>query len=107
MHANESPEVKHYRTVAAVVRGAVLVGLVAGLAAIGSQAPERTLMSLNCAYSPSSAGTLTDASLELSAACGGAVEEAGPAAVPVRHGVPDAKGSLDARLQPEPQPATF
>lgn len=107
MNANESPEVKHYRTVAAVVRGAVLVGVVAGLAAIGLQAPDHTRMSMNCAYTPTTGTSLSDASLELTNVCGGAVEEAPPAATAAKYGVPDAKSSLDARAQPDPQPATF
>jgi hypothetical protein len=108
MNATESPEMKQYRTVAAVTRTVVLLGVVAALAAIGARAPDASIAATNCAYAAAPTGTLSDATLELSAACGGgALESVEPATAEAKYGVPDAKTALDPRAQPEAQPATF
>jgi hypothetical protein len=55
MNATESPEMKQYRTVTAVTRTVVLLGVVAALAAIGAHSPDASLASTNCASKDESA----------------------------------------------------
>jgi len=109
MHAIDDTEFKRYRAIRAALGATILAGVVAGLAAIGAQAPERQHMTLNCAYEPGAAGTMNDALSEIPDAC--APNPATPATPPpgaaARYGVPDAAASLDPRAQPEPLPPTF
>lgn len=110
MNANaiEDPEVKRYRLIGAGLRTLIVFGVVAGLAAIGANAPERRHMTLNCAYDPAATGTLSDAPDDVSRLCAdNSVQAEKPAATGGQHGVPDASTVLDPRAEPEPLPPTF
>ncbi len=114
MQAIDDLEVKRYRTMGAIARSVILLGVLAGLAAIGAQAPERRHMTLNCAYDPAATGTMSDAALEIPGACDTATREpsaatgaaSGPA-TSAKYGVPDAATSLDPGAAVEPLPPTF
>ena len=110
MNANaiDDPEVKRYRLVGAALRTVIAFGVVAGLAAIGANAPERRHMTMNCAYDPAATGTLSDASGDVSSLCAdNSVEAEKPAVATGQHSVPDASTALDPRAEPEPLPPTF
>ncbi|MBL0143509.1 MAG: hypothetical protein IPP91_15695 [Betaproteobacteria bacterium] len=86
----------------------MLLAVIAGAVVIGATAPERQLMTTNCAVDTSATGTLSDAMLEIASVCPGATkgaEESAPAGA--NHGVPDAGSSLDPRSDVEVQPPTF
>lgn len=109
MHAFDDPEVKRYKAMGAALSTLVVLGVVAGLAAIGAQAPDRQHMTLNCAYDPSAVTTMTDAMPEIPGACAtgpAAPEDAAVRAEP-KYGVPDASTALDPRAEPAAQPPTF
>ena len=86
-------------------------GFVAGLFAIGAQAPERRYVTLNCAYDPAVTGTLTDAVSEIPSACMPAATGAPRATeAPTRagaHGVPEASSVAFPAAGGESQPPTF
>jgi hypothetical protein len=108
MNTTESPDIKHYRAVAVVTRSIVLMGVIAGLFAIGATAPNRSVAALDCTYAAAPAAILTDAGTGFPDACANAgPASARPAAPEARHGVPDAKTALDPRAEAEPLPATF
>ena len=108
MQSIHDPEVRRYRAKAAVLQAAVLLAVITGLVAIGTAAPERQYLTMNCAVDPGALDTASDALLELSSACPG-VADAAPAraASGTKYGVPDAKSALDPRAEPETQPITF
>ena len=104
MNALETPEVRKYRTIRAALGAVILLGLVAGLATIGAQAPKRDYVTFNCAYDPSATGTLTDAVPEIPDPCYRA------AATPRRaapHAVPSAASAVGTAPDDEVQPPTF
>lgn len=112
MNAIDDPEVKRYRVIRGAVGAVILAGFLAGLAAIGAQAPERRYMTLNCAYDPAATGTLSDAVSEIPPACAPATsdEPRATAAAPTRagpHGVPDAAAVTFPAAGDDPQPPTF
>jgi hypothetical protein len=109
MNTFDDPEVKRYRTMGAALSTFVVLGVVAGLAAIGAQSPDRQHLTLNCAYDPSALTTMTDAMPEIPGACatGSAAREAAASRAEPRYGVPDAATALDPRAEPAEQPPTF
>lgn len=109
MNATESPELRQYRTAAAVTRTVVLLGVLAGLAAISATAPDASrTATMNCAYAAAPTGTLSDAPVDLPGECTIAVQgSAEPVVAEAKFGVPDAKSALDPRAEAEVQPATF
>lgn len=112
MNAIDDPEVKRYRVIRGAVGAVVLAGFLAGLAAIGAQAPERRYVTLNCAYDPAATGTLTDAVSEIPSACAPAAadEPRATAAAPAQagpHGVPEASSVAFPAAGDESQPPTF
>jgi hypothetical protein len=111
MHAIEDPEVNRFRTIRAAGGAVILAGLLAGLAAIGAQAPERQYMTLNCAYDPAATGTLSDAVSEIPAACAPAATATAAVAPdeerPGAHRVPDASAVDFPAASANHQPPTF
>ena len=112
LHAPDDPDLKRYRAIRAALGATILTGLVAGLAAIGAQSPDRQHMTLNCAYDPAATGTLSDAPSEIPAICATAAARSAPpaeAALPenARYGVPDAATAEFPSAEPEPLPPTF
>ncbi|MBK6982805.1 MAG: hypothetical protein IPH30_15730 [Betaproteobacteria bacterium] len=108
MQPNLDPESRRFRAKAAILQGTVLVAVIAGLLVIGARAPNRQLMSMNCAVDTSASRTVSDAMLELSSLCPGAAQAAPKRAeTGGKYGVPDAGSVLDSRAEPEPQPPTF
>lgn len=112
MNTLEDTEVKRYRAIRGAVGAVILAGFLAGLAAIGAQAPERRYVTLNCAYDPAATGTLTDAVSEIPPACMPATtdEPRATAAAPAQagpHGVPDAATAAFPAAGDDPQPPTF
>ena len=112
LQATDDPDLKRYRAIRAALGATILAGFVAGLAAIGAQAPERQHMTLNCAYDPAATGTLSDAQSEIPAICATEPARAAPAAGDARpdnakHGVPDAAMAAFPSAEPEPLPPTF
>ncbi|PWB62071.1 MAG: hypothetical protein C3F16_07285 [Betaproteobacteria bacterium] len=110
MNAIDDPEVKRYRVIRGAVGAVILAGFLAGLAAIGAQAPERRYVTLNCAYDPAATGTLTDAVSEIPSACAPAAADEPRATAPTQagpHGVPDAAAVAFPAAGDDPQPPTF
>lgn len=111
MHAIEDPEVKRFRSIRAAGGAVILAGVLAGLAAIGAQAPERQYMTLNCAYDPAATGTLTDAVSEIPAVCAPAATATADLAADVAplsaHRVPDASAVDFPAAGAGHQPPTF
>jgi len=112
MNAIDDPEVKRYNVIRGAVGAVILTGFLAGLAAIGAQAPERRYMTLNCAYDPAATGTLTDAVSEIPSACVPAAtdEPRATATAPTQagtRGVPDAATVAFPAAGDDPQPPTF
>ncbi len=112
MNAIDDPEVKRYRVIRGALGAVILAGFLAGLAAVGAQAPERRYVTLNCAYDPAATGTLTDAVSEIPSACMPATTEEprATAAAPAQagpQGVPDAATVVFPAAGDDPQPPTF
>lgn len=112
LHVPDDPDLRRYRAIRAALGATILAGLVAGLAAIGAQSPERQHMTLNCAYDPAATGTLSDAQPEIPAICATAPARSAPPADGPRddraaYGVPDAATAKFPSAEPEPLPPTF
>lgn len=112
LQVHDDPDLKRYRALRAALGATILAGLVAGLAAIGAQAPDRQHMTLNCAYDPAATGTLSDAQSEIPAICATAPGRSAPSAGAARpdraaYGVPDAATARFPSAEPEPLPPTF
>ena len=106
MQAINTAEVRKYKAVGAAYRAVILLGVVAGLAAIGAQAPQRDYVTLNCAYDPSVTGTMTDAVPEIPGLCASPAP-ARDRATTARHAVPEASSIVGTASGDEVQPPTF
>ncbi len=106
MQVVETAEVRKYKAAGAALRAAILLGVVAGLAAIGARAPRHDHVTLNCAYDPSVTGTMSDAMPEIPGLCdkrSAATEQPSSS----RHAVPDASSAVGSASGDEIQPPTF
>lgn len=114
MHAIEIDEVKRYRGVGSTLNSVILLGVVAGLAAIGAQVPDGQYSTLKCAFEEAADGATNAAAPQIPATCGptvAAVDSAPAAPVQsassLRYGVPEASTVLDPGAVAEPLPPTF
>ncbi len=106
MNTLETMEVRRYRNLGNAMRALILLGVVAGLAAIGAQAPQRDHVTLNCAYDPVVTGTISDATPAIPDVCASPAPDVPPVARS-GHSVPDASSTVGAASGDEVQPPTF